>query len=276
MADEPEDVLDLEEELDEQETPAGEEQQDADEGGDADEEEDFLLNVEDDAEEPEPESGPMKRMREQLEAEKRRRKEAEAKIPKIEAGNKPDLWEDAEGDPDKFEALLDAWRDRKAAAEAQAQAATVPDTTIRSEYEADHAEFVQQRTNLAKKRPDIDKAEAWFCDTFDSTQQSALLMSTRDKAGMILKLYRDRDAADKLATIGNPIKLGIAFYQQEERYRKMQAPRRKAPEPEPRMRGGTPSAETGDKKLAKMEKEADRTGDRTALINYKASLKKKG
>lgn len=268
----PEDVLDLEDEFEEEgETP--EEQQGADEGDDADEgDEDLLLNVEDEEGEPEPESGPMKRMREQLEAEKKRRKEAEAKIPKIEVGPKPDLWEDCEGDPDKFEAALDAWRQRKADAEAQAAEAAAPNTSIRTEYEADHAVFVQQRAELAKKRPDVDQAEVWFCNTFDSTQQSALLMSTRDKAGMIVKLYRDRDTADKLATIVNPIKLGIAFREQEDRYRKMQAPRRKAPDPEPRMRGGTPGGGIG-KTEEDLAKKADKTRDSSALVKHRYEQK---
>lgn len=263
MADEPEDVLDLEDELDDQDETPEDEQQDAEEGDDADE---TLIGFEDeDPIQAEPENSVVRRLRDQLETEKKLRKEAQAKIPKVEVGAKPDLWEDCEGDPDKFEKALDAWRDRKSAAEAEAAQVTTANTGAREEFNTELAEYAQQKTKLA--RPDFDVAETVVTSRLNEVQQSVLVMASKNKAALIYALGKSPERLDTLAGIENPIKLAIAVGDME-RSLKVQA-RKKAPDPEPRMRGGTPSPGSADAKEAKLIEQAQKSGDSSALIKYR-------
>lgn len=267
MADESEDVLDLEDELEDQgETPEDDDQQGADEGDDADE---TLIGFEDeDPIQAEPENSVVRRLRDQLETEKKLRKEAQAKIPKVEVGNKPDLWEDCEGDPDKFEAALNAYNARKAAAEAEAARATTTNEGARQEYNTELAEYAQQRTKIA--RPDFDVAETVVTTKLNEVQQSVLVMASKNKAALIYALGKSPERLDALASIENPIKLAVAINEME-RSLKVQA-RRKAPDPEPRMRGGTPAGGIG-KTAEQLEKQADKTGDSSALIKHRYEQK---
>lgn len=265
----PEGVLDLEDEdLEQDETP--EEEQQDDEPGDDEPEDETLIGFDD--EEPiqaEPENSVVRRLREQLETEKKLRKEAQSKVPKVEAGPKPTL-ESCDYDEDKYDAAILAWNERKVAEAAAAQPSATQSEEARQDFDTDLAEYAQQKTKLA--RPDFDVAETIVTGKLNEVQQSVLVMASKNKAALIYALGKNPERLDTLASIQNPIKLAIAVSDME-RSLKVQA-RRKAPEPEPRMKGGTPNNESGDKKLERLEKDADRTGDRTALLAYKRSLKK--
>jgi hypothetical protein len=82
----------------------------------------------------------------------------------------------------------------------------------------------------------------------------------------------DEIAAMPLDTIPDVLRFAAAIGSME---RDVKVQKRKAPPPETQVRGGTASvAVTGaDKELARLEKEADRTGDRSAVIRYRRSLR---
>lgn len=265
------DVLELDTEAGEQDdTPDGDEQQDDDDSGD-DGADETLIGFDD--EEPiaaDPENSVVRRLRDQLESEKKRRKEAEAKVPKIEVGKEPEL-EDFGYDEPKWKEAWRQWEARRIEVEAQSKVAEASHDSGREEFGAELAEYAQQKTKLA--RPDFDVAETVVTGRLNEVQQSVLVMASKNKAALIYALGKSPARLDALAEITNPIKLAVAINDME-RSLKVQA-RKKAPEPEGRMKGGTPKNESGDKKLERLEKEAERTGDRTAINRYKRSLKEK-
>lgn len=267
-------VLDLTDEVDEQddETPENDTDDNDDPPLAAEDDGDVLVVFGDDEVESEPETPTIRRMREALRDKDRRLKEALAKVPKVEVGEKPDLWDDCDGDPERFEIALDAWKQRKAEAEAAQNVQSATNDTARAEFDSELAEYAQQKTKLA--RPDFDTAETLVVGKLSPVQQSVVIMAAKNKAAMIYALGKYPDRLDALAEITNPVKLAVAAAELE-RSLKVQA-RKKASPPQERMRGGTPNNAPADQKEAALEKEADRTGDRTKLIAYRREQKQKG
>lgn len=266
-----EDILELEDEAEDQEAPDSndadtDEQPEAEEEGGGDN--DILIGFGDDEIEAEPENATMRQMREALKEKERLLREARAKIPKVEVGPKPTL-ESCDYDEERYDTEVEHWKARKAQAEAEAQSAAEQSTAAREDFGVELAEYQQQKTKLA--RPDFDAAELIVTGKLDPVQQSVLVMASKNKAALIYALGKSPERLEALAGIRNPIKLAIAVNDME-RGLKVQA-RRKAPEPQPRMRGGTPANGPNDKHLSRLEAEADRTGDRSKLVAYRRSLK---
>lgn len=266
------DVLDLETEV-EQDDDTPTDEQDGDEGdepeGDADE---TLIGFED--EEPlqaEPENSTIRRLREQLDVEKRLRKEAQARAPKIEVGDKPTM-EGCDYNEAKYDEEIEAWKARKVQAEEQAKQATATDDTgLADDSQAAHAEYTQQKAKLA--RPDFDQAQIAVETALSNAQQGVLVMASKNKAALVYALGKSPERLNALAEITNPIKLAIAVADME-RNLKVQA-RRKAPAPEGRMRGGAPAGGAMSKEEARLAAQADKTGDRTALAKFRYEQRQK-
>ena len=133
---EQDDILELTEEMVEQEPGFDE---NGDEIGHAEQPEDdgeLAIEVEGD-DEPEDEPHLAKKLRAEVRERNKRIKELEARLaPKpVDIGKKPDLWEDCEGDPDKFEADLLAWTERKRQAEQADRAQSEQQTTQQQAFE---------------------------------------------------------------------------------------------------------------------------------------------
>lgn len=268
--DQSDDVLDLDTEDQQDETPEDDDQQEGEDEQSDDADEDLIGFEDEDPIQPEPENATIRRMRAALADKEKLIKDLRGKVPAIEVGDKPTL-ESCDYDEERYDAEIDAWRQRKAEAEAQAQQPVSPTTqALEEESRSAHTEYTAQKAKL--NRPDFEDAETAVTAALDNNQQGTIVMAVKNKAAFIYALGKRPERLEQLAEIKNPIKLAIAAYEMEKGL-KVQA-RKKAPEPEPRMRGATPSHETGDKKLEKLEAEAERSGDRSKVIAYKRSLKK--
>lgn len=105
-------------------------------------------------------------------------------------------------------------------------------------------------------------------------QQLAVLISAADNpARLIYALGRSEGKLDTLAAEGNLAKFAAMIGRME---RDIKVTKRKAPAPEAQVRGATAaiSANASDRTLEALEKEADRTGDRTKVVAYKRQMKR--
>lgn len=271
MAGEPEDddVLDLELEdviEDEEQTETPEHPEEAPADGD-----DVVIAFEGDEEEQEKpaESSTIRDLRKRLaEANK---KLAANPAPKIEVGPKPDLWEDCDGDPDKFEAAIRAYDKRKADAEAQEADANKAQEAAVAEFETEHTIYREQKAKL--NRPDFEAAEIAIETTMTQAQQSVLLLAAKQKAPLIYAVGKNPKRLAELAKITNPIKLAVAVNELE---RSLKVTPRKGVEPEERQRGnGSISTSARDKEIERLEKKAGQGGDVTATLKRLRELKAK-
>jgi len=269
MADEAEDVLELD---DEQVIEPDDEQEEQDEAlaGDESDEEDLVAFGEPvDGAAPAPESSvirDLRRANREL-AKKLHQAERGQQPQRIEVGEKPTLAA-CDYDEDRFEADLDSWKQRKAAAD---RAETEQQERAKSEQEAWTQRAANYTADKAKLRvADYAVAEDEVFSTL-SEQHQALILMTEKPAALVYALSRDPAKLEELSKL-DLARAAMLVGKLEDKV--TVTTKRKLPQPDRPIRGDAPvSAASADKELARLEKEADRTGNRTALIAYRKKLR---
>lgn len=272
MADEPEEELLLDEEIEqapEPPEPRPEDEERPEEGTGGDEED--VLVFGDEAEPAENDNGLVKHLRDEIRKRDRELAEARKAVNKPEpivVGEKPTM-ASCEFDEEEFDRQYEAWQDRKAKAAQQQNQHKQADE---AEREAWNAEL--QRYNDGKSKlgfADVDDAEETVKAALNTVQQAVIVKAADDPAKVIYALAKNPDRLTYLASVTDPLKLAASVARLEGQLKMVK--RRKAPEPDTPVRGSARvSHQTADKQLEKLEKEAERTGDRTNLIAYRRKL----
>lgn len=189
----------------------------------------------------------------------------------IEVGPKPTL-EGCDYDDEKFVAEVEAWTERKRqAAEAEAQAAKGSEAA-KAELAADFQKFEAGRKALGFR--DYAEAEEEVAAKLTKLQQAAVIQGAKDAAKVIYALGKRPDQLNAVAAITNPVKFIAAIVQLEGNL-KVSPKTRKAPALDTPVKGSAPmSGGQADKYLERLEREADRTGDRSKVVAYKRSLRR--
>lgn len=258
--DEPEDddVLELTDEVQE------EEEQDSPVG----------FAFEDSEEEPEAveETPRMKELRKQLREAHRtiRKYEVEPPAPKqkIQLGARPtwgdgDMWD---YDSDKFDAALEAWLKDKSAYDQQEAEETKAKQTVEQEGNA-IAEAYHARVK-ALALPDYDESLSAVEDELGPQKMNLLVAALPEAEKMIDALAKSPGKLKLLANITNMPRFVYEVSKLEGKVSPKMG--RKAPAPDAPVRGNAGTT-AGDNTLKRLEAEADKTGDRSKLIAYKAS-----
>jgi hypothetical protein len=259
-APDPEDVLELGEEPENEDQPeAGAEPLDTEEFPDSFDDEPGQV-----------ETPLVKMLRDQIKEKNRQLKERSAP-PLPQRTKKPDLWDDCEGDPDKWEAALLAWQDNERKVDAAEQARSTEEKTVAQSWQQELQAYRDAAVRLNK--PDFASSEANVIAALTDAQQSTIIMAAKNSARFIDALGRSPIRLAQLAQITNPIKLA-AEVARIEGGRMM--PRKDPPNIDTPARGnGRVSMEAPDAKLAKLEKDAERSGDRDAVRAYRRDMAKK-
>jgi hypothetical protein len=238
--------------------------------GNPDDEGEEQPSVSFEGEEPEPESdnSVIRQMRQELRETKQRLREAEQKAaPKaIDVGPKPTM-ADCEFDEEKFEQELDAWKERKAAADRQNETQAELSRKANEEWQADLAAFETKKAAL--QFPDVADVVETATLSLDLVQQAVIVKAAADPALFLYAIGKSEAKRAELAKIQDPIKLAAAVARMEGA---VKVTTRKAPAPDRPLRGSASMPGGPDKELEKLEKKAAATGDRTELIAYKDKL----
>lgn len=186
----------------------------------------------------------------------------------IEVGEKPTMAL-CEYDEDRFEAELDQWKTRKAQADKQ-----VNELETRNEA---LARKNQERVEAFK----ADKALLRVAD-FDTAEEEveaalpapimALVLRT-GKAALLYGLAKNPEQLAALSKLDPSTELVEAAFMLGELKATMKMETRRTQSPERKISGNAGFAPSDDKQLARLEKEAERTGDRTALIAHRRKLR---
>jgi hypothetical protein len=224
-------------------------------------------------EEPAPEW--VKELRRKAREDARRIKELEARIavqaPPAEAaptlGPKPTL-KDHDYDDEKFEAALDAWHEQRRKVEAAKATAEAKAQEERKAWQQKLTAYSEAKTKLGV--PDYDDAEAVVQDTLSVAQQSILLAGCENPALVAYALGKAPAKAKELASLTDPVKFAFALAKLESQIKMT----KKSPPPAEKSITGTGRASGTDSTLEKLRAEAERTGDYSKVVAYKATLKK--
>jgi len=198
-------------------------------------------------------------------SEYRKRVPVAEKAPEL--GKKPTL-EDCDFDADKFETELIAWQDRKRAVEEQARKASEAAENEQKAWQQKLEGYAQSKAALKVK--DFEDAESVVLETLSQIQQGVIVKASKNPGLLVYALGKNPGKAKELASLHDPIDFAFAVGQLEKDLK--MTSRKPETKPEPKVTG-TASVSGTDTKLAALEAEADRTGDRTKVIAYKRQLK---
>lgn len=231
--------------------------------------EETILTFGDDAEPQDDDTGLVKHLRAQIrDRDKKLAETARTRPEPIELGPKPKL-ADFDFDEDKHEAALDEWYERKDKVEAQQGQHQQHETAEREAWEAELARYNDGKEKLGFA--DVDDAEETIKASLDTVQQAVLVKATEDPAKVMYALAKHPDRLTSIAAICDPLKLAAALAKLEGTLKMVK--KRKPPEPDTPERGSAKMSYTQDKTLAKLEAEAEKTGDRTKVVAHKKRMK---
>ncbi|WP_151753039.1 hypothetical protein [Acinetobacter soli] len=270
------------------ETVEGDDQADQPEVGEGEnEEDDFKINLGDEQEseseeefngKPAPQW--VKDLRVEAKESKRKIKELEEQlkqknqpVQQQELGEKPTL-ESCGYDSEQFEVELLEWNERKRHHDEQAKKQQEEQEQVQKGWEEKLQSYEAKKSILKQKAKDFDDAEQTVRDVLDVNQQGIVIYSEKPEL-LVYNLGRNPEKARQLAAIKNPLEFAFQIGKHEARIDAQMKSQTRKPQtnPERKPSGSAPLATT-DATLAALEKEAERTGDRTKLIAYKKSLKK--
>jgi hypothetical protein len=178
-------------------------------------------------------------------------------------GEKPTL-EGCDFDAEKFGAELEAWHDRKREVEAQQRTKEEAEKKARESWQTRLASYAKSSKEL--KVSDFEDAEDTAKEVLSVVQQGIILNGAENPAPLVYALGKNPKKLKELAAIEDPIRFAFAVGKLETQLKV--TPRKAPPPPEKTVRGGSGAAPNADAQLAKLQAEADRTGDRTKVAKY--------
>lgn len=268
MADEAEDVLELEpeDEIEEEDTEAAEPDTDPDAAAEGEEEETFIGFEGEDEDEAAPasegESSVIREMRRKLREQERELKSLRegAQPKKIEVGTKPTL-ESCEYDEERFEAELTAYHQRKAKAEAQEAEAEEQAERQRKEWAEKAEAYKAAKSTLAVAG--YDDAEAEVFSVLPSEVQALILRIPEKAPALVYALARSPAKLEELSKLNLA---DAAMMVGELRAKVKMEKRRKLPDPD-RPVNGRPSSTAAH--IERLHAKARKTGDYSEYLAAK-------
>jgi hypothetical protein len=184
-------------------------------------------------------------------------------------GAKPKL-EDHDYDAEKFEAALAAWFERKRQADEHAAKQKQAEEQQKQAWQARLDAYGKAKASLRVR--DYDDAEASVTESLNVTQQGIIVSGAENPALVTYAIGKDPAKLKELAAISDPVKFAFAVAKLETQLKVSQRKPAAAPEvivkSTTRLAGGS-----HDQVLERLREEADKTGDLTKVIAYKAKLK---
>ena len=183
----------------------------------------------------------------------------------VVVGEKPTL-AGCEFDEAKFEAELSAWHDRKRQADDAQRERQQAEQKAQQAWQATLSGYKAAAAQL--KVANFEEAEQTVQDSFSVVQQGIMLKALKQPALVVYALGMNPKKAKELAAITDPVEFAGEVARLETQIKAQ--PRKSPPPPTRNIGGGTGgSGVGGDLELARLEKEAQRTGDRSKVVAYK-------
>jgi desulfoferrodoxin (superoxide reductase-like protein) len=190
---------------------------------------------------------------------------AQTETKPVVLGKKPSL-EEHDYDADKFEAALADWFDRKRQAD---EANAKQEAEVMNQQKAWQAKLDGYGKAKAELRvKDFEDAEAVAQELFNITQQGVVLQGADNPALVIYALGKNPKKAKELSDIKDPVKFAFAVAKLEKELKVTN--RRAAPPPERIVSGTGRVSGAVDSTLERLRAEAEKTGNMTKVIQYKA------
>ena len=190
---------------------------------------------------------------------------AQTETKPVVLGAKPKL-EDHDYDAEKFEEALTTWFERKRQAD---DANARQEAEVMNQQKAWKAKLDNYGKAKAELRvKDFEDAEAVAQELFNVTQQGVMLQGADNPALVVYALGKNPKKAKELSDIKDPVKFAFAVAKLEKELKVTN--RRAAPPPERIVSGTGRVSGAVDSTLERLRAEAEKTGNMTKVIQYKA------
>jgi desulfoferrodoxin (superoxide reductase-like protein) len=190
---------------------------------------------------------------------------AQTETKPVVLGAKPKL-EDHDYDAEKFEEALTTWFERKRQAD---DANARQEAEVMNQQKAWKAKLDNYGKAKAELRvKDFEDAEAVAQELFNVTQQGVMLQGADNPALVVYALGKNPKKAKELSDIKDPVKFAFAVAKLEKELKVTN--RRAAPPPERIVTGTGRVSGAVDSTLERLRAEAEKTGNMTKVIQYKA------
>ena len=190
---------------------------------------------------------------------------AQTETKPVVLGKKPSL-EEHDYDADKFEAALADWFERKRQADESNAKQEAEVMNQQKAWQAKLDGYGKAKAELRVK--DFEDAEAVAQELFSVTQQGVVLQGADNPALVIYALGKNPKKAKELSDIKDPVKFAFAVAKLEKELKVTN--RRAAPPPERIVSGTGRVSGAVDSTLERLRAEAEKTGNMTKVIQYKA------
>ena len=210
----------------------------------------------------------VKKVREENRELKRQLKQRESQQFEQQVLREKPTLDDHDYDSDAFEQDYAQWLTEKQQVDAQAHAE-------RQKYQQYHERYKADVDAIKAKAPDYDEVELSVVDVLSEQKQGLLQMLVDNPAKVVYALGKNSPAQlERLSKLDD-----IQFAKQivlMEMQMSSKTKSRNQNKPKPKTHELEGAAGGADTRLAKLEAEADRTGDRSKVAAYKKQLKSKG
>lgn len=183
---------------------------------------------------------------------------------------KPTL-ESCKWDADLFEVSLDTWKEQAKAVDASKREAADKQQQQVVAAENVHKAYAAAAATLNQKA--FKEAEAEVVAVLDVTRQSILLEAADNPAMLVYALGKNPAQLERLSKITSIVKFTAEIGKLEKEIKVYKQSEKPAPT-NTNLRGSAAVSGGSTKRLAQLEAEAEKTGDRTKLVAYKKSLRK--
>ena len=263
------DEQDIEDSQDDEQDADGEEAESQDDS--ADDALDFSFDDDGDSSDPfRGQEAPewVKKVREENRELKRQLKQRESQQFEQQVLREKPTLDDHDYDSDAFEQDYAQWLTEKQQVDAQVHAE-------RQKYQQYHERYKADVDAIKAKAPDYDEVELSVVDVLSEQKQGLLQMLVDNPAKVVYALGKNSPAQlERLSKLDD-----IQFAKQivlMEMQMSSKTKSRNQNKPKPKTHELEGAAGGADTRLAKLEAEADRTGDRSKVAAYKKQMKSKG
>ena len=210
----------------------------------------------------------VKKVREENRELKRQLKQRESQQFEQQVLREKPTLDDHDYDSDAFEQDYAQWLQEKQQVDAQVHAE-------RQKYQQYHERYKADVDAIKTKAPDYDEVELSVVDVLSEQKQGLLQMLVDNPAKVVYALGKNSPAQLELLSKLDDIQFAKQIVLMEMQM-SSKTKSRNQNKPKPKTHELEGAAGGADTRLAKLEAEADRTGDRSKVAAYKKQLKSKG
>jgi hypothetical protein len=246
------------------------------------EEEEDVVSINGEAPDPETEDDDrapewVRDLRKEYRNEKRRAKELEQKVERLERGNtpasqpiglKPTL-ESTDYDTERYETELASWYEKKRTHDDQQNVVQSQQKAVQKEWETKLESYHSSKADLKVK--DYEFAEEVVQDNLSVMQQGMIVQGADNPALVVYALGKNPKKAKELASITDPVKFAFAVAKLETNLKV--TTRKASSRPEKKISGTARPSGSVDNTLERLRTDAEKTGDYSKVFQYKRQKK---